>query len=69
MVAEELRNKLITRSFLIDKCRITKFFSGYMNLVKLISSTLPDINLVDKELYAVQIWKKSSWTMWLIDLS
>ena len=59
-----------SHSFLIDECRITEFFSGYIvNLVKQIRSTSPDMKLVDEELYGVQAWKKASWTLWLIDPS
>ncbi len=61
MVTAELRYECITRSLLIDECRITEFFSGYIvNLVKQFRSTSPDMKLVDEELYAVQAWKKAS---------
>ena len=52
----------ITSSFLIDKCRITEFFSSStVNLVKKVRSISPDTKLVDE---AVQAWKKAFWTLW-----
>ncbi|GFW06412.1 hypothetical protein TNCV_2187471 [Trichonephila clavipes] len=59
MVTAELRYECITCSFLIDECRITECFSGYINNMKRVHSTSPDMMLVDEELYAVQDWKKS----------
>ncbi|GFW06123.1 uncharacterized protein TNCV_4479151 [Trichonephila clavipes] len=50
----ELRYECITRSFLIDECRITEFFSGYIvNFMKHIHSTSPDMRLFDEELCQV----------------
>ncbi|GFW43042.1 hypothetical protein TNCV_1474381 [Trichonephila clavipes] len=55
MVTEELRYECITSNFLIDECRITEFFSGYIiNFVKHVSSTSSDMLLVDEELCAVK---------------
>ncbi|GFV28921.1 hypothetical protein TNCV_3486631 [Trichonephila clavipes] len=52
----ELRYERITRSILIDEYRITEFFSGYIvNFVKHIRSTLPDMMLVDEELFHAEI--------------
>ncbi|GFS54793.1 hypothetical protein TNCV_3575441 [Trichonephila clavipes] len=60
MITAELRNECILSRSLIDECRITGFFSGYIvNCVKLVRSTSPEM-LVDEELYEVQTWKKSS---------
>ncbi|GFT14348.1 hypothetical protein TNCV_4003511 [Trichonephila clavipes] len=60
MVTAELLYECITHSFLIDECRITELFSGYIvNFVKHVRSMPPDVMLVDKDLYAVQAWKKS----------
>ncbi|GFX20213.1 hypothetical protein TNCV_1437731 [Trichonephila clavipes] len=51
----ELRYDCITLSFLIDKCRITEFFSGcIVNVMKRVRSTSPDMIMVNEELYAVQ---------------
>ncbi|GFV43960.1 hypothetical protein TNCV_492851 [Trichonephila clavipes] len=51
MVTAELRYECIMRSFLIDECRITEVFNGYIvNFVKHIPSTSPDMMLVDEEL-------------------
>ncbi|GFV64879.1 hypothetical protein TNCV_3847441 [Trichonephila clavipes] len=59
-VRPELRYECITRSFLINECRITKCFSGYIvNFVKHVCSTSSDMMLVDEELYEVQSWKKA----------
>ncbi|GFY17566.1 hypothetical protein TNCV_3519211 [Trichonephila clavipes] len=39
MVAVELRNEYIVRNFLINECRITEFFTGYIvNFVKHVRS-------------------------------
>ncbi|GFX99929.1 hypothetical protein TNCV_259661 [Trichonephila clavipes] len=55
MVTVKLRYEYITRSFLIDECRITEFFSGFIvNFIKHVCSTSPGMMLVDKELHAVQ---------------
>ncbi|GFU52435.1 hypothetical protein TNCV_193081 [Trichonephila clavipes] len=60
MVTADLRYECFTRSFLIDECRITEFFSGYIvNFRKHVRSTSPNI-LVDNELNAVQAWKEAS---------
>ncbi|GFY05144.1 hypothetical protein TNCV_3270161 [Trichonephila clavipes] len=60
MVTSELRYEYIMCSFLIDECRITESFSGYIvNFVKHVRSTSPYMMLVDEELYAVQAWKKA----------
>ncbi|GFX18010.1 hypothetical protein TNCV_1576891 [Trichonephila clavipes] len=61
MITVELRYECITRSFLIDECRNTEIFSGYIvNLVKHVRSTSPTTMLFDEELYAVHVWKKAS---------
>ncbi|GFW11371.1 hypothetical protein TNCV_3808911 [Trichonephila clavipes] len=53
------RAKCIMRSFLIDECPITEFFSNYIvNFVKHVCSTSPDMMLVDEELNSIQGWKK-----------
>ena len=68
MVAAELLYGFITLSFLIDECVISEFFSDFIiSLVKQFLSTVPDMKLVDEELHAVQVWKKASLTLWLID--
>ncbi|GFW72344.1 hypothetical protein TNCV_703811 [Trichonephila clavipes] len=60
MVTTELFYEYITRSFLIDECRITEFFSDYtVNFVKHVRSTSPDMMPIDEELYVVQVWKKA----------
>ncbi|GFV27215.1 hypothetical protein TNCV_869451 [Trichonephila clavipes] len=61
MVTAELRYECITRSFQIDECRITEFFSGYIvNFVKHVRSTSPDMMLIDDETYAIHAGKKAS---------
>ncbi|GFV67056.1 hypothetical protein TNCV_357401 [Trichonephila clavipes] len=61
MVAAELRYECITRSFLIDECRITEFYSGcVVNSMKHVRSTSPSMMLVNKDLYAVQADKFST---------
>ncbi|GFW65607.1 hypothetical protein TNCV_3550301 [Trichonephila clavipes] len=51
MIMVELRYECITRSFLIDECRITEFFSSYIvNFTKQVPSTSPDLMLVDEKL-------------------
>ncbi|GFY18109.1 hypothetical protein TNCV_2045181 [Trichonephila clavipes] len=48
-------------SFLTDECQITEFFSGSIfNFVKHVCFQSPDMMLIDKELFAVQAWKKTS---------
>ncbi|GFS92877.1 hypothetical protein TNCV_1162551 [Trichonephila clavipes] len=50
----------ITRSFLIDDCRITELSSCFINnFVKHICSTSSDMMLVDKVLYTIQAWMKT----------
>ncbi|GFS99033.1 hypothetical protein TNCV_1890431 [Trichonephila clavipes] len=50
MITADLLYKCITRSFLINECRITEFFSGYIvNFVRHVRSTQPDMMLVDEE--------------------
>ncbi|GFX98566.1 hypothetical protein TNCV_1501441 [Trichonephila clavipes] len=50
MVTAELRYECVTRSFLIDDCRITEFFRGYIvNFGKHVRSTSSDMMLVEKE--------------------
>ncbi|GFS84362.1 hypothetical protein TNCV_4605741 [Trichonephila clavipes] len=59
MVIAELRYECITRSFLIDECRITEFFNGYIvSFVKHVCSTSPDMMLVNEELYASKPGRK-----------
>ncbi|GFV03517.1 hypothetical protein TNCV_5060581 [Trichonephila clavipes] len=54
-------HECITRSFLIDECRITEFVSGYnVNFVEKVRFTSLDMMLVYEELYAVKAWKKES---------
>ncbi|GFV39081.1 hypothetical protein TNCV_4339691 [Trichonephila clavipes] len=49
--------------FLIDECRITEFFNGYIvNFMKQVRSTSPGMMLI-----TVQAWKKPSLMLWLID--
>ncbi|GFW40237.1 hypothetical protein TNCV_1696451 [Trichonephila clavipes] len=61
VVIVQLRCERIMRSFLIDECRITEFFSSYIfNFVKHFRSSSPDMMLIDEELYVVQAWKKVS---------
>ncbi|GFT00692.1 hypothetical protein TNCV_3113971 [Trichonephila clavipes] len=56
----ELRCECIRHSVLIDECRITEFFSDcIVNFMKNVHSILPDMMLVDNELYPVQAWKKA----------
>ncbi|GFY17689.1 hypothetical protein TNCV_1074241 [Trichonephila clavipes] len=60
MITTELPYECITRSFLIDECRITELFRGYIvNFVKHVSSTSADMILDDEELYAIQAWRKA----------
>ncbi|GFV86489.1 hypothetical protein TNCV_2156821 [Trichonephila clavipes] len=56
MVTAEMRYECITRSFLIDECRFTEFFSGYIVNVKHVRSTSPDMMLVDQERYRSLSW-------------
>ncbi|GFV67464.1 hypothetical protein TNCV_4621451 [Trichonephila clavipes] len=50
MVTAELCYECMTRSFLIDECRITEFFSGYIvNFMKHVRSMLPDMMLDDNQ--------------------
>ncbi|GFY12736.1 hypothetical protein TNCV_2449271 [Trichonephila clavipes] len=61
MVMAELRDECKTLSFLIDECRITECFSGYIvNFLMHVRTRSPYITLVDEELYPVQAWKKAS---------
>ncbi|GFY05268.1 hypothetical protein TNCV_2207141 [Trichonephila clavipes] len=61
MVIVELRNECITLSFLLEECQITESFSAYIvNFVRPVRFTSPDMMLVDKDLHAVQAWKKAS---------
>ncbi|GFX12055.1 hypothetical protein TNCV_2998381 [Trichonephila clavipes] len=49
MVTADLHYKCITRSFMIDECPITEFFSSYIvNFVKHFRSTSQDMMLVDE---------------------
>ncbi|GFY14690.1 hypothetical protein TNCV_647341 [Trichonephila clavipes] len=50
-VTAELLYECIMRIFLLDECRITECFSGYIvNFVKHVPSTSPDMMLVGEEL-------------------
>ncbi|GFV91853.1 hypothetical protein TNCV_2975241 [Trichonephila clavipes] len=51
----KLSYEYITRSFRIDECRITEFFSSFIvNFGKHVRLTLPDMIVVDKDLKIAQ---------------